>query len=181
MENNPDLNNQAAQYTLCFNTWCPKVETACGTVWYKYTTAFKHPAVRHQPLCYPAAGRRPALPQQQENTGGMGLQETLRWYAPHASPVPFTLNLEAIFNHSPRHWYRNQKLGLTRRESASAVYAGRMAGTEEMSDRYTEEYDCSTLSVFPLQGSRHSTTVIPQPPAVVAAREYQIVGSSCTT
>ena len=26
MENNSDLNNQAAQYTLCFNTRCPKAE-----------------------------------------------------------------------------------------------------------------------------------------------------------
>ena len=39
----------------------------------------KHPAVRHQPPLL-SGGREgvPALPQQQENTGGMGLQETLR-------------------------------------------------------------------------------------------------------
>lgn len=39
----------------------------------------KHPAVRHQPPLL--SGSRegvPALPQQQENTGGMGLQEALR-------------------------------------------------------------------------------------------------------
>ena len=34
----------------------------------------KHPAVRHQPPPLSV----PALPQQQENTGGMGLQEALR-------------------------------------------------------------------------------------------------------
>ena len=39
----------------------------------------KHPAVRHQPPLL-SGGREgvPALPQQQENTGGMGLQEALR-------------------------------------------------------------------------------------------------------
>lgn len=39
----------------------------------------KHPAVRHQPpLLSGGRERVPALPQQQENTGGMGLQEALR-------------------------------------------------------------------------------------------------------
>ena len=45
----------------------------------------KHPAVRHQPPLL-SGGREgvPALPQQQENTGGMGLQEALPVSQPEA-------------------------------------------------------------------------------------------------
>ena len=80
MENNSDLNNQAAQYTLCFNTRCPKAENCLRHSMTQYTTAQNiRLSVRHHPPLL-SGGREgvPALSQQQENTGGMGLQETLR-------------------------------------------------------------------------------------------------------
>ncbi len=51
----------------------------------------KHPAVRHQPLCYPAAGEGvPALPQQQEKYGWHGASRSFTMICPHAFPAPST-------------------------------------------------------------------------------------------
>lgn len=103
----------------------------------------KHPAVRHQPPLL-SGGREgvPALPQQQENTGGMGLQETYDDMPARISRA-IHLNLEAIFNHSPYYRYRNQKLGLTPKQQECIRQVCRKHGWKEeiQFDRYTEEYD----------------------------------------
>ena len=57
MENNSDLNNQAAQYTLCFNTRCPKAENCLRHSMTQYTTAQNIRLSVINPLCYPAAGK----------------------------------------------------------------------------------------------------------------------------
>ena len=117
MENNSDLNNQAARYTLCFNDCCAKAESCLRHSMTQYNTAKNIRLSVINPLCYPDMPARISR-------------------AIH-------LNLEAVFNHSPYYRYRNQKLGLTPKQQECIRQVCRKHGwnKEIAFDRYTEEYD----------------------------------------
>ena len=55
MENNSELNNRAAQYTLCFNAQCSKAESCLRHSMTQYNTAQNARLSVINPLCYPAA------------------------------------------------------------------------------------------------------------------------------
>ena len=57
MENNSELNNRAAQYTLCFNAQCSKAESCLRHSMTQYNTAQNARLSVINPLCYPAAGK----------------------------------------------------------------------------------------------------------------------------
>ena len=98
----------------------------------------KHPAVRHQPPLL-SGGREgvPALPQQQENTGGMGLQK-LYDDMPARISRAIHLNLEAISTIRPITGIATRSWGLLRNSrSASVRYAGSMAGKRRYSSTGT--------------------------------------------
>ena len=110
MENNSDLNNQAAQYTLCFNTRCPKAENCLRHSMTQYTTAQNIRLSVINPLCYPAAGKEcPHFRSNKKIRVAWGFKK-LYDDMPARISRAIHLNLEAIFNHSPYYRYRNQKL-----------------------------------------------------------------------
>lgn len=159
MENNSDLNNQAAQYTLCFNTRCPKAENCLRHSMTQYTTAQNIRLSVINPLCYPAAGKE----------------------CPHASPVPFTSIWKPYSTIRPITGIATRSWGLLRSSrSASARYAGSMAGKRRYSSTGTPRNTTGKHFVgIPPQGSRHSTTGYLNYRQVVQG--IPTVGSSCTT
>ena len=143
MENNSDLNNQAAQYTLCFNTRCPKAENCLRHSMTQYTTAQNIRLSVINPLCYPAAGKEcPHFRSNKKIRVAWGFKK-LYDDMPARISRAIHLNLEAIFNHSPYYRYRNQKLGLTPKQQECIRQVRRKHGWKEeiQFDRYTEEYD----------------------------------------
>ena len=143
MENNSDLNNQAAQYPLCFNTLCPKAENCLRHSMTQYTTAQNIRLSVINPLCYPAAGKEcPHFRSNKKIRVAWGFKK-LYDDMPARISRAIHLNLEAIFNHSPYYRYRNQKLGLTPKQQECIRQVCRKHGWKEeiQFDRYTEEYD----------------------------------------
>lgn len=64
MENNSELNNRAAQYTLCFNAQCSKAESCLRHSMTQYNTAQNARLSVINPLCYPAAGKKHSFQQE---------------------------------------------------------------------------------------------------------------------
>lgn len=113
MENNSELNNRAAQYTLCFNAQCSKAESCLRHSMTQYNTAQNARLSVINPLCYPAAGKEcPHFRTNKKVRVAWGFK-TLYDNMPARISHAIHLNLEAIFRHSPYYRYRNQKLGLT--------------------------------------------------------------------
>lgn len=151
MENNSDLNNQAAQYTLCFNTRCPKAENCLRHSMTQYTTAQNIRLSVINPLCYPAAGKEcPHFRSNKKIRVAWGFKK-LYDDMPARISRAIHLNLEAIFNHSPYYRYRNQKLGLTPKQQECIRQVCRKHGWKEeiQFDRVHRGIRLvSTLSVF---------------------------------
>ena len=113
MENNSDLNNQAARYTLCFNDCCAKAESCLRHSMTQYNTAKNIRLSVINPLCYPEAGKEcPHFRTNKKIRVAWGFKN-LYDDMPARISRAIHLNLEAVFNHSPYYRYRNQKLGLT--------------------------------------------------------------------
>ncbi len=161
MENNSDLNNQAAQYTLCFNTRCPKAENCLRHSMTQYTTAQNIRLSVINPLCYPAAGKEcPHFRSNKKIRVAWGFKK-LYDDMPARISRAIHLNLEAIFNHSPYYRYRNQKLGLTPKQQECIRQVCRKHGWKEEIQVRPVHRGRRTGKHFvgiPPQGSRHSTT-----------------------
>jgi len=89
MENNSDLNNQAARYTLCFNDCCAKAESCLRHSMTQYNTAKNIRLSVINPLCYPEAGKE--CPHFRTNKKiRVGGSKTCTMTCPHAFPAPST-------------------------------------------------------------------------------------------
>lgn len=181
MENNSDLNNQAAQYTLCFNTRCPKAENCLRHSMTQYTTAQNIRLSVINPLCYPAAGKECPHFRSNKKYGWHGASRNFTMICPHASPVPFTSIWKPYSTIRPITGIATRSWGLLRSSrSASARYAGSMAGKRRYSSTGTPRNTTGKHFVgIPPQGSRHSTTGYLNYRQVVQG--IPTVGSSCTT
>ena len=82
MENNSELNNRAAQYTLCFNAQCSKAESCLRHSMTQYNTAQNARLSVINPLCYPAAGKEcPHFRTNKKVRVAWGFKTPLRQYA----------------------------------------------------------------------------------------------------
>ncbi len=129
MENNSDLNNQAAQYTLCFNTRCPKAESCLRHSMTQYTTAQNARLSVINPLCYPAAGKEcPHFRRNKKVRVAWGFKN-FTMICPHAFPMPFTSiwkpysTIRPITGIATRSWD-----SLRNNRNVSAKYAKSMVG-----------------------------------------------------
>ena len=101
MENNSELNNRAAQYTLCFNAQCSKAESCLRHSMTQYNTAQNARLSVINPLCYPAAGKEcPHFRTNKKVRVAWGFK-TLYDNMPARISHAIHLNLEAIFRHLP--------------------------------------------------------------------------------
>ena len=158
MENNSDLNNQAARYTLCFNDCCAKAESCLRHSMTQYNTAKNIRLSVINPLCYPEAGKEcPHFRTNKKIRVAWGFKN-LYDDMPARISRAIHLNLEAVFNHSPYYRYRNQKLGLTPKQQECIRQVCRKHGwnKEIAFDRYTEEYQ-PLVRLVPYYGTRRTT------------------------
>lgn len=181
MENNSDLNNQAAQYTLCFNTRCPKAENCLRHSMTQYTTAQNIRLSVINPSAIRRQGRSARTSAATRKYGWHGASRNFTMICPHASPVPFTSIWKPYSTIRPITGIATRSWGLLRSSrSASARYAGSMAGKRRYSSTGTPRNTTGKHFVgIPPQGSRHSTTGYLNYRQVVQG--IPTVGSSCTT
>lgn len=159
MENNSDLNNQAARYTLCFNDCCAKAESCLRHSMTQYNTAKNIRLSVINPLCYPEAGKECTHFRTNKKIRVAWGFKNLYDDMPARISRAIHLNLEAVFNHSPYYRYRNQKLGLTPKQQECIRQVCRKHGwnKEIAFDRYTEvrlvgippAFPCGTADFLP--------------------------------
>ena len=101
MENNSDLNNQAARYTLCFNDCCAKAESCLRHSMTQYNTAKNIRLSVINPLCYPEAGKECTHFRTNKKIRVAWGFKNLYDDMPARISRAIHLNLEAVFNHSP--------------------------------------------------------------------------------
>lgn len=143
MENNSELNNRAAQYTLCFNAQCSKAESCLRHSMTQYNTAQNARLSVINPLCYPAAGKEcPHFRTNKKVRVAWGFK-TLYDNMPARISHAIHLNLEAIFRHSPYLPVSQSEVGT--HSETTGMYPPSMQkhgwNEEIVFDRYTEEYE----------------------------------------
>lgn len=90
MENNSELNNRAAQYTLCFNAQCSKAESCLRHSMTQYNTAQNARLSVINPLCYPAAGKECPHFRTNKRYGWHGASKPFTTICLHAFLMPST-------------------------------------------------------------------------------------------
>ena len=181
MENNSDLNNQAAQYTLCFNTRCPKAENCLRHSMTQYTTAQNIRLSVINPSAIRRQGKEcPHFRSNKKIRVAWGFKK-LYDDMPARISRAIHLNLKPYSTIRPITGIATRSWDLLRSSrSASARYAGSMAGKRRYSSTGTPRNTTGKHTVgIPPQGSRHSTTGYLNYRQVVQG--IPTVGSSCTT